>query len=255
MKREELIKILQEEYPKEVASEDDFIGLQITGSNEIKKIFITLDMTLGAIEQAIDKKADFIITHHPIFYGEEEELIKKDALLRDKVNLLKKLKINVFVIHTNADFNPVSIAYAQALQLNAIEIQQLNDNLGISASLKEKTSLNQLIKIIKRTFNINNYIRSNIYNDELKIDKIIIGSGAAGDLLYNPKLKNNIFLIGEMKYHNWIFANDNNIKVIEIGHKTEEIFTELVENFLKEENVNSISGIYIYKDENVYRTI
>ena len=45
----------------------DNVGLLIGDYNkEVKKIQFSLDATLESIENAISKKVDMIITHHPI---------------------------------------------------------------------------------------------------------------------------------------------------------------------------------------------
>ncbi|BDV02394.1 MAG: hypothetical protein HPAVJP_2830 [Candidatus Hepatoplasma vulgare] len=255
MKLEKIINFLNEEYPIESAYLEDYIGMQLKGKDEITTVYVTLDITLKVIEEAINKKVDLIIAHHPLFYGEKEELIKKDLILKSKVDLLKKLNINVYIIHTNADFNPISISYSQALALELENINQIDLNQAVKANLRKEKTLIDFIKYIKNTFDIKNKIRTNIPNNLLPTKKLIIASGAMGDLIYDYKYRDSIFVIGELKYHHWIYANDNNVKVIEIGHQTEDIFVSMIKNYFKSNDYFKELIIIKNKEDHVYRTI
>lgn len=255
MKLEKIIEILEKEYPSESAYSEDYIGLQLKGKEEVKNIYITLDITMKVIEETLNKNIDLIISHHPLFFGDKEKLIEKDFLLKSKVNLLKKKNISVFVIHTNADFNPNSIAFSQALGLELENIEQINLNQAVTANLNKKKTLKEFIQYIKNTFDIKDKLRTNIFNDYLFIKNLIVASGAMGDLIYEHKYKDYVFIIGELKYHHWVYANDNNIKIIEIGHQTEDVFIYMIKNYLKENDLNKDIKIIINREEHFYRTI
>lgn len=248
MKKGKLIELLQEEFPKESAYIEDYIGLQIDGKDEVKNILITLNLTIDVISQALENNVDFIISHHPLIFG-EEEIIEKDLFLKSKFEVLKKENINVFIIHTNADFNPNSIAYNLGTILDLNKIEHLNENLGITGQLKNPISLEILSKELKKVLYLKNEFRTNI-DLTTNIKNIVIGSGAAGDLIYNPYLKDNLFIIGELKYHHWVYANEQSIKVLEIGHFSEILFKDIVEVYLNE-NTSTLK-IYKSKEENEY---
>jgi putative NIF3 family GTP cyclohydrolase 1 type 2 len=64
-----IIYYLNKIAPESSALEWDNVGLIIGNKNcEIKKIIIGLDLTDDLIKQAIDQKANLIITHPPIFF-------------------------------------------------------------------------------------------------------------------------------------------------------------------------------------------
>lgn len=253
MKREEIIKILEEEFPKSTALDEDFVGLQVEGKNEIKNIMVCLDLTLDVMSQAFTKKIDLIITHHPLFFGDKNILLEKDPFLRAKYKLLKDNKINVFVIHTNADFNDNSIAFNLGIIFNIKDVKQLINNSGVEAELINPMSLNEISQILKNQLKIEYDFRDNVNNNDHYFSNIVIASGAAGDLIFEhqhikPK---SLFIIGEIKHHHWIFASENNIQILEIGHFSEIIFKEIISIYLKEHNISVILADEINKYKSI----
>lgn len=250
MKRKELLDILEQQYPKVAADIEDSIGLQVEGTNEVNKILVTLDVTLDTIHQAHEKGVDMIITHHPLIYGESEVVLAGNALLRSKVELLEKLDINVFVIHTNADWNPESIAWAQAEGLHLENVVQLHENLATKGTWKEKKQLSDIVDSIREVFGLEYDFRTN----REKIDNfnsVIFAAGTAGEQIFTKDAQGSLVVVGEVKHHEWIFANENNIAVLEIGHYSEVIFKDMVKVFLEEKDLEVIKAV----ETNGYKTI
>lgn len=250
MKLEKLIEILESQYPKASADLEDYIGLQSEGKKEVKNILITLDLTLDVVNQAIEKNIDTIITHHPFIFGDKIEELEKNAFLRAKKELIEKLNINVFVIHTNADWNPESIAWATAMGLGLKKINQLHNNFGVQGTYESRISLIEIAENIRKIFSLNYDFRTNRERMET-FNKIIIGSGASGSLINYNEAKGSLLIIGEVKHHEWVAANENNISVLEIGHYSEIIFKEMVKMFLQEKGLNVITSV----ESNGYKTI
>ncbi len=251
MKRKELIQILQEQFPKEAAWLEDFIGLQIEGKDEVKTIMVTLDLTNDVIFQATSQHVDMIITHHPFYFGEKEEILLKDNFKKAQYDLLTKLNINILVIHTNADFNPNSIAFHQANAINLENIEQLNLNQGVFGTFKEEIQLDEFVELLRKTFELNYDFRTNT-TPNATIKNVIFGSGAAGDLIGLQNYEDSLYVIGEMKHHQWIEANEKGIKILEIGHFSEFIFKIIIKIYLEQE---TDLKVIFSKEQNGYKTI
>ncbi len=238
MKREEIISFLNEQYPSSKAFEGDFIGLQIEGKETINKVLLALDINMETIMEAITNQVDLIISHHPLFFGSKEELLKTNSLLKAKYDLLLKNNINVFVIHTNIDFDPKGLAYYQAKKMKMIKIKSVLNNQAIFANWNQDfNSLQKLIDFIKDKLNLTHKFRTNIL-DNAKFKQVIVASGASGDLIYDPLLLGKLFIVGELKWHHWVYAKEMAINVIEIGHFSEVIFKEIVSKKLTLLNSN-----------------
>ena len=61
--------------PFSIAQDWDNSGLQIgTFSKEIKKIFISLDPSLKALQEASRRQAQLLLTHHPLIFGYDDRI-------------------------------------------------------------------------------------------------------------------------------------------------------------------------------------
>lgn len=102
MKLATIMQHLNIMYPPKTAESWDNVGLLLGDPNsDIKNILITLDITDEVVNEAIEKKIDLIITHHPIFFNKVSNLVS-NAQNNKIINLIKH-DIAVFSLHTNVD--------------------------------------------------------------------------------------------------------------------------------------------------------
>lgn len=229
-----ITKYLNEIFNPHLTMDGDFIGFQHNSKNiNIKNIYILLDLTLSELE-LIKEKADLIITHHPLFFGDKNEILKNDRRVKKIYKILKSHDISLFVIHTNADFNINNIALFQLKKIfNVDTYQSIKDNnLIIAESIKLKEYIT-FEKIKESIFNLNisNSIRFN-KNNKI-INKIIISSGS--NFLNKDKGVNTLHITGELKWHQWVEILDLNLNFIELCHCSEYVFLEMIENILRKE--------------------
>lgn len=250
MKWDKLKEILEEEFPPFSANLEDFIGEQVKIKENINKILVTLDITLDVIAQAQLNNVDLIISHHPLFFGDKDILIKKNKMLNAKNTLLENSNIGVYVIHTNADFNPNSIAYMQGLALELKNLEQSEGNLYVTGELEEEMSSIDLITLIKDVLEIKDLEFRTNFDLEQKVSKILIASGASGEQI-NMFNHETVNIIGEVKHHEWVNAKESGIKVIEINHFSEKIFKNIVNIFLQEQELEVI----LAEEENGFKII
>ncbi len=239
MKWIELKEILDNEFPPESADyEWDSIGEQVNIKEEISRVLVTLDITIDVISQAQEQGVDLIIAHHPLFFGDKNEILSKDPITNAKHQLLLASGIGVYIIHTNADFNPNSIAYMQGLALGLENLEQANDNRYVTGELKEKITSEEFMSIMKEVLELNEVeFRSN-FDLEEEVKNVLIASGAGGD---NINLNSDyINVIGEVKYHEWVKAKEAGARVIEISHFSEKIFKNIVSVFLEKQDVTVV---------------
>ena len=69
MQKEQLIRAIESFAPPELMEEWDNAGIQIDmGYSECKKVLTALEITDEVINEAMDKDADWIVTHHPLIF-------------------------------------------------------------------------------------------------------------------------------------------------------------------------------------------
>ncbi len=128
----DIIKQLEDWAPPGAAWERDNVGLQV-GSRELKVsgVFLCLELNEKVLQQAIQKKCNFIFTHHPLIFN---PLKKIDTSKDKKAALIEKViknNITVYSAHTNLDFTKdgVSFELAKTLKLKNIDfVEPQNSN-------------------------------------------------------------------------------------------------------------------------------
>ena len=103
MKIREIIHTLESVAPLSSQESYDNAGLIVGDKNaELTNALISLDCTEEIVDEAIEKKCNLIISHHPILFKGLKSLVGKTYVER---TLLKAIKndIAIYAIHTNLD--------------------------------------------------------------------------------------------------------------------------------------------------------
>ena len=103
MKVKEIIKVLEEIAPTYLQESYDNTGLLIGNlQNNVEKALISLDVTEALLQEAIDKKCNLIISHHPVIFNGLNKITRSNAVERIVETAIKH-DINIYAIHTNLD--------------------------------------------------------------------------------------------------------------------------------------------------------
>ncbi len=103
MRISEFQKAFEQIAPPSIAWKGDNIGLLIGRSAaSITNILVTLDVTMDVALEAKRKKANLIVTHHPLPF-QPMKSITSSSRTGDLVLFLTENKINVYAAHTNLD--------------------------------------------------------------------------------------------------------------------------------------------------------
>lgn len=103
MKLNDLIKKIENKYPLNLAYDWDNVGLLVGDfDSEIKKVLVSLEANEKVIEEAIEKKVDLIVTHHPFIFRKINKINTKDLKGR-LIHKLIKNDIALYSMHTNFD--------------------------------------------------------------------------------------------------------------------------------------------------------
>lgn len=123
VKAETIIDQLERWAPQSYALPDDPIGLQVGSENkEVSKVLVALDVTEQVVDEAIERQADMIVAHHPLFFRPLRRLNPDDPTGKIVTKLIRH-DIAVYVAHTNLDVAPGGIndMMAEALGLEKAE--------------------------------------------------------------------------------------------------------------------------------------
>jgi dinuclear metal center YbgI/SA1388 family protein len=103
MKIKEFIKYLETIAPLSLQENYDNCGLLIGNSEtECVGILTSLDVTEAVIEEALKRKCNLIVAHHPIIFRGLKKLNGKNYVERTVISAIKN-DIAIYAIHTNLD--------------------------------------------------------------------------------------------------------------------------------------------------------
>jgi dinuclear metal center YbgI/SA1388 family protein len=126
VKCQSIANIIEELAPKKLAESWDNVGLLVgDGSSKISKIMVCLDATEWVIEEAIEKKVDMLVCHHPMIFGSLKR-ITADTVLGRKLLKLISNGISLYSAHTNYDITKDGLndIFARTLGFKSFELIQ-----------------------------------------------------------------------------------------------------------------------------------
>jgi dinuclear metal center YbgI/SA1388 family protein len=124
----EVIKYLEDWAPKEIAWQNDNIGVQVGNTNrKVTNILLSLELTADVVNQAIKRKCNLVITHHPLIFHPIKNLdLNKDPNAQLIEKLIKK-EIILYSAHTNLDYTKHGVSFQLAKKLGLKNITFLKN--------------------------------------------------------------------------------------------------------------------------------
>lgn len=122
----ELTSYLESIAPLALQENYDNAGL-LTGNlqTEISSVLISLDCTEAVVEEAIQKKCNIIISHHPIIFSGLKKITGSNMVERTVIKAIQN-NIALYAIHTNLDNIANGVSYAIAEKLGLVNIKVLS---------------------------------------------------------------------------------------------------------------------------------
>ncbi len=217
----ELYSRLSKLYPKELSAEWDNDGIMCCDDldRDVKKVLVSLDITMETVNYAIENGFDLIISHHPLVFNSQKSLVPTKYTQKKLIKLIKN-NVSAFSFHTRLDAaeGGVNDVLCSIIGLNNIEID-LVDPVGRIGCLSLKTGLSAFAENIKNLLN-SPFV---LYNGEKDVKKVYVVGGDGKDLISRAiELGADTILTGRASYNTIIDAKDMGINIIEAGH----FFTE-----------------------------
>jgi len=229
----DIISKIESVYPKNAAMEWDNVGLLVGRSDkEVKQIYVALDVTDEVIAEAIEKKADLLVAHHPLIFSPLNRISDSDFIGRRILKLIQN-DISCYAMHTNYDILRMGQLAGEILGLENIESFEEN-GIGKAGELSYAMTVTELCKLIKEKFSLESV---KIYGDtNTVVKKIAISPGSGkhmSDIAIEKKL--DALVTAEIDHHEGIDSVAQGTVIIDAGHYgLEHIFIRDMELFLKE---------------------
>ncbi len=122
----EFQRTLEEWIPLATAWKGDNSGAQIgRKSSRITNILVALDVTMEVAEEAIRRRANLILTHHPLIFHPLRSLTP-DSRAGEIALYVAEQKINLYAAHTNLDYVTGGVSTVMAAKLGLQNVKVLS---------------------------------------------------------------------------------------------------------------------------------
>jgi dinuclear metal center YbgI/SA1388 family protein len=228
---DDIIKVLDEIAPEKLAQNWDNPGLQVGDRNwRVEKIMISLDPTPGVVQHAAEASADMLITHHPLIFQPLKQVDLASPVGSVIGNAVRNA-IAVYAAHTNLDSVADGLndmlaaclglrnvtALAPDIEHAAEGVDPETNGLGRVGELPEPTDLLSLCRTLKKELNLDN-VRIAGYTTG-KVSRVALCTGSGGGILSSFfRSGADVFITGDVRYHEARDVEDRQSAMIDIGH-------------------------------------
>lgn len=241
MKLSNFYALLNEAAPKTVSDEYcaqyhgyDNSGVLVDCGEEIKGALFTLDLTYAAIDEALAKGANLIVTHHPAIYGKIGNIRADDsALLGGKLVKCLRNGISVVSMHLNLDMTDggideslmdgVCLAAGNTKAANIEKMHLLEQGAYGRAYDVGNVSLGDLVENMKKEFCTDRILTYG--GAEQQITRVASFCGAGGDeaaVAFAKKSGAQAVISSDFKHHVLTLAVESGLAVIVLTHYASE---------------------------------
>jgi len=131
MKIKEILQFLEQNFPLQWQEDFDNCGIQCgDASREITGVVVCFDMSEAVIDEAINKGANMVISHHPIIYRNGLKKIEPTDRVGKIIIKALENKILLYSMHTNIDSGKQggNVLFAQKLGLQNVSVLSPKEN-------------------------------------------------------------------------------------------------------------------------------
>lgn len=198
--------------PLELQMSFDNSGFLVGRSDrEVKRALLSLDVTADVIDEAIEQRAELIISHHPVIFS----AIKK--LTDDKLLRLIEKSIAVISMHTNLDIADGGVNDVLLSLLGAECDEALDgDGCGRIGELPSAMNFDDFLNICKSRLNSKGL---RYYSAGKPVKRLAVMGGAGGDFAALAFEKNcDTYVTADIKYNRFLEAAEMGLNLIDADH-------------------------------------
>ena len=281
MNYQDLIDIIEEIAPLDWFEDEDNSGIQIhTGKEEIDRVLVCLEINDAVLQEAQDKGADMIITHHPLLFHPVSSITPDTPVGR---YILKAVQEGIDVYSSHLPFDAAvmgnNMYLAKLLKLEDVaspeddwddpdddfdiivdddddddKFEYDMDEIGSIGFLPRTMTFREFQTYVERCLDLpQHYVRC-VDGGRDEICKVAFCTGAGGDFIYTAVKEGcDAYITGDLKLHEAQYAKAVGLTVIDAGHYgTEKIFTENMAEQLREKAGDDLEVIEAEANTNPY---
>ncbi len=225
---------LEQFAPAKLAEEWDNVGL-LVGDRAwpVERVMTCLTITPVTAAEAIEGRANLIVTHHPLPFHPLKSITTDSTAGRLLLELITA-RIAVCSPHTAFDSARAGINQHLAIGLGLHEIAPLVVNDGVDTdvgigrcgTLGEDVTLKEVVDRVKNFLGIQKL--QVVGREEQQVNRVAIVCGSGGSFLETAIARGcDCLITGETTYHTCLEADARNVALVLPGHYASERFALL----------------------------
>lgn len=220
----DILEFMETLAPTSLKEDWDRVGLNCGHKDkQVKKILLALDPFDAVCQEAVEKGADLLITHHALIW--EPGFVTDEDVTGQRLLYLIENGVAHCNAHTNLDLAPggVNDVLAKTLGLSDVQIidpvgkdAQGNDYGLLRCGYVEEKDLCDFLPQVKKALGTP---MLRYCNAGLLVHKVAVGGGAcAGELQAAIAAGCDTFVTSDVKYNQFWDARDGGLNLIDAGH-------------------------------------
>jgi dinuclear metal center YbgI/SA1388 family protein len=210
--------------PARLAEEWDNVGLQVGHPDwPADRVLVALDPTPAVVEEAVQSDIDVLVTHHPLLFRPLRQL----NLATQTGRLIQRLitrRVAVVTAHTNLDsvqggINDVLLEVLALKNIGVLQPAPHDENAGLGrvGELPQPMAFEALVQDIKHRMGLS-HIRC-AGQPAGRVQRVAVCSGSGGGLMeVFLRSTAEVFITGDVRYHDAREVEAHQRGVIDIGH-------------------------------------
>ncbi len=183
------------------------------GEKEVKKVLLALDVTEPVLNEAAEKGAELIISHHPVIFGALKEFHPKNIAF-----LAAEKGIAVISAHTCLDIADGGVNDCLAAALGLGNIIKVDDGEGLMrmGELENDVSCMEFVKYVAEKLNVGGIKYT---PTDKMIKKVAVCGGSGGDLYpFAMAAGADAYVTANIKHNLFIDMRRDGFCVLDAGH-------------------------------------
>jgi len=218
----DLTELLDARFPTALSCEWDNDGLLVSpdpGAN-VTGVLLALDLTDAAIDEAVARRCNVILTHHPLIFRPASRFTADNGVQRRVLRLLS-LGISTVACHTRADAAKGGVNDALAGLLGLVDAVPFADGIPRIGNLPAPLSAREAVERIRRVTGAKQPLFSGKAGTVYTV--ALCGGDGKDYLAAAAEAHADLYLTGELSYHARLDAADYPMLSVEIGHDASEM--------------------------------
>ena len=220
----ELYAAMEAVLPRSLSCDWDNDGISCCPNPEaeVKGVLVSLDPTEDAVEEAVRRDCNVILTHHPMLFRGLKAVDGRDTGSRKVIRMITH-GITAMAFHTRLDAADGGVNDVLAARLGLTAVEPFGDDgnpagkpIGRVGDLPEAVSADDFIAAVKEALDLPVLLFAGCGRPVRRV--AVLGGGGEDDIFAAVAAGADTFVTGELKYHHLCDAPYGEINLIMAGH-------------------------------------